>query len=88
MRPAVRGTRRRIDSAVALLPQPDSPTRPMVLPLGMAKEMPSTARKGPKRAVSENAELARGVNIWRGRVVYPAVAAAVGETPLPLAELR
>jgi hypothetical protein len=24
----------------------------------------------------------------RGRVVYPAVAAAVGETPLPLAELR
>jgi alanine dehydrogenase len=46
------------------------------------------ARKGPRRAVSESTELARGVNIWRGRVVYPAVAAAVGETPLPLAELR
>ena len=45
------------------------------------------ARKGPRRAVSERVELARGVNIWRG-LVYPAVAAAVGETPLPLAELR
>jgi alanine dehydrogenase len=46
------------------------------------------ARKGPLQAVHESADLARGVNIWRGRVVYPAVAAAVGETPLPLAELR
>lgn len=39
-------------------------------------------------SVAEHADLARGVNVWRGRVVYPAVAAAVGETPLPLAELR
>jgi len=46
------------------------------------------ARKGPLRAVRESAELARGVNVWRGRVVYPAVAAAVGEKPLTLAELR
>jgi len=46
------------------------------------------ARKDTARAVSENAELARGVNIWRGRVVYPAVAAAVGEIPLPISELR
>jgi alanine dehydrogenase len=45
-------------------------------------------REGPRRAVNERVELARGVNIWRGRVVHPAVAAAVGETPLPLAELR
>jgi len=46
------------------------------------------ARKGTERAVKESAELARGVNIWRGRVVYPAVAAAVGEAPLPITELR
>jgi alanine dehydrogenase len=46
------------------------------------------ARKGPVRAVSESPELARGVNLWRGRVVYPAVAAAVGETPLPVEQLR
>ncbi len=46
------------------------------------------ARKGPVRAVRESGELARGVNLWRGRVVYPAVAAAVGEKPLPLDDLR
>jgi alanine dehydrogenase len=46
------------------------------------------ARKRPDRAVRENAELARGVNIWRGRVVHPAVAAAVGERPLALDELH
>ena len=46
------------------------------------------ARKGTLRAVHESAELARGVNIWRGRIVYPAVAAAVGEQALPLADLR
>ncbi len=45
------------------------------------------ARRGPARAVRESAELARGVNLWRGRVVYPAVAAAVGEKPLPLEDL-
>jgi alanine dehydrogenase len=45
------------------------------------------ARKGALRAVRESAELARGVNLWRGRVVYPAVAAALGETPLPVDQL-
>ena len=45
------------------------------------------ARNGPIRAVRESAELARGVNLWRGRVVYPAVAAAMGEKPLPLDDL-
>ena len=46
------------------------------------------ARKGTERAVGESAELARGVNVWRGRVVHPAVAAAVGEEPLPVSGLR
>ena len=46
------------------------------------------ARKGTLKAVRESADLARGVNVWRGRVVYPAVAAAVGETPLPITDLR
>jgi alanine dehydrogenase len=46
------------------------------------------ACKGTERAVSESVELARGVNLWRGRVVHPAVAAAVGEAPLPVPKLR
>lgn len=46
------------------------------------------ARKGPLQGVRESADLARGVNLWRGRIVHPAVAAALGEPPLPLAELR
>jgi len=46
------------------------------------------ARKGPLQAVRDDPELAGGVNVWRGRVVHPAVAAAVGEKPLPLVELR
>jgi alanine dehydrogenase len=45
------------------------------------------ARKGTLKAVRESAELARGVNVWRGHVVYPAVAAAVGEPALALADL-
>src|SRR5262249_60285906 len=46
------------------------------------------ARKGTLKAVRESAELARGVNVWRGRVVYPAVAAAVGEQALALPDRR
>ncbi|MBI1727252.1 MAG: alanine dehydrogenase, partial [Candidatus Rokubacteria bacterium] len=46
------------------------------------------AHKGTLRAVRESGELARGVNVWRGRVVYPAVAAAAGEAPLPVDQLR
>jgi len=46
------------------------------------------ANRGPLAAARANAELARGVNVWRGRVVHPAVAAAVGERALPLSELR
>src|SRR6202171_142959 len=36
-------------SAVTLLPHPDSPTRPMIWPGWIAKEMPSTARASPAR---------------------------------------
>ena len=45
------------------------------------------ARKGVRAAVRDNADLARGVNVWDGRVVHPAVAAACGIGPTPLAEL-
>jgi alanine dehydrogenase len=43
------------------------------------------AGKGLAAAVRHNAALAKGVNIWRGRIVHPAVAEALGEpaTPLP-----
>ena len=38
-----------IDSDVTLLPQPDSPTRPMISPRSTWKSMPSTARTTPSR---------------------------------------
>ena len=41
-------TRPITDSEVTLLPQPDSPTSPTVLPRPMAKSMPSTARNRPR----------------------------------------
>jgi len=42
------------------------------------------AGRGAAAAVRAKAELARGVNVWDGRVVHPAVAAALGESPTPL----
>jgi alanine dehydrogenase len=45
------------------------------------------AARGPHAAVREHADLGRGVNVWRGRVVHPAVAAAIGERPVPLGDL-
>src|SRR5262249_39692594 len=47
MRPGGSGTSRKMASAVAVLPQPDSPTRPTVCPRGTSNETPSTARSGP-----------------------------------------
>ena len=41
------GTRPSTDRAVTLLPQPDSPTSPTILPRGMARSTPSTAARGP-----------------------------------------
>ena len=42
------------------------------------------ATQGVAEAARANPALARGINIWRGKVVHPAVAAALGETPTPL----
>ena len=42
------------------------------------------ADRGPVAAVRGNPDLARGVNVWRGRIVHPGVAAALGESPVPL----
>ena len=42
------------------------------------------ADRGPAAAVRGNPELARGVNVWRGRIVHPGVAEALGESPIPL----
>src|SRR6185295_15162021 len=47
IRPGGLGTRRRIEVAVTLLPQPDSPTRPSVLPSWIEHDTPSTARNSP-----------------------------------------
>ena len=43
------GTRRMIDRAVMLLPQPDSPTMPSVSPGRSSNDTPSTARTTPAR---------------------------------------
>jgi alanine dehydrogenase len=42
------------------------------------------AARSPAPAVRADAALAGGVNVWRGRIVHPAVAASLGETPVPL----
>jgi len=39
---------------------------------------------GPVTAVRHNPALAKGVNIWHGRIVHPAVAEALGEPATPL----
>src|SRR5688500_3286336 len=46
-RPGGSATSRMIESAVTLLPHPDSPTTPSVLRRGISSEMPSTARTVP-----------------------------------------
>jgi alanine dehydrogenase len=43
------------------------------------------ATKGVATAVRTDAALARGVNVWRRRIVHPAVAAALGESSVSLA---
>jgi len=42
------------------------------------------ATRGAVAAVHANPVLARGVNVWRGKIVHPAVAEALGEKPAPL----
>lgn len=42
------------------------------------------ARKGAVTAVRENPALARGVNVWGGKIVHPGVAESMGEAPTPL----
>ena len=48
IRPGGLATRRRIDSAVTLLPHPLSPTSATVVPRGMSNDTPSTARRVPE----------------------------------------
>jgi alanine dehydrogenase len=45
------------------------------------------AAKGVPRALAENPHLAQGLNVHAGRIVHPAVAAALGREALPLAEV-
>lgn len=42
------------------------------------------AAKGPARAVRENPALAKGVNVWGGKIVHPGVAESLGEPAVPL----
>jgi alanine dehydrogenase len=42
------------------------------------------AARGPADAARANPALARGFNVWRGKVVHPAVAESIGEAPTPL----
>jgi alanine dehydrogenase len=45
------------------------------------------AGHGLVAAVRRNGPLARGVNVWRGHLVHPAVAEALGATATPLEKL-
>ena len=44
------------------------------------------ATRGAAGAARANPALGRGVNVWRGAIVHPGVAASVGEPAAPLAE--
>ena len=44
---------RRMQRAVVDLPQPDSPTRPIVFPAPMSKETPATAETSPRSPPSQ-----------------------------------
>src|SRR5215217_1274077 len=64
VRPRRGGRRRMIDSAVTLLPQPDSPTIPSVSPAPTSNDTPSTARVVPssvKKEVARSRTARRGV---------------------------
>jgi len=43
------------------------------------------AARGATAAARANPALAKGVNVWLGKVVHPGVAESLGETPTPLA---
>ena len=45
------------------------------------------ADRGVVAAIRANPALAAGVNVWRGKIVHPAVAAALGETATALADV-
>src|SRR5580658_1205967 len=47
------GSRRMIESTLAVLPEPDSPTRPISLPASTLKLTPSTARTSPPSVKNE-----------------------------------
>ena len=57
MRPAGAGRRRSNDSAVMVLPEPDSPTSPSVSPARIAKLTPSTAFTRPQRVLGARGDL-------------------------------
>ena len=46
------------------------------------------ATRGVVAAVRANPVLAKGVNVWRGAIVHPAVAESLGESPAPLDTIR
>ena len=68
-RPGGCGTNPMIESAVTLLPQPDSPTMPSVRPARTAKLTPSTAANSLPSIAKERAQVAHGENGlgFRGR---------------------
>ena len=45
------------------------------------------AAKGPLAVARESSPLTRGINIWGGRVVHPAIAESLGEPVTPLADV-
>src|SRR5579859_2402667 len=72
MRPVPLSRSRMIESAVTLLPQPDSPTSPTVSPSAMSKLTPLTARTSPSLVKNEVCKsLTRNsgasIRLWPGR---------------------
>src|SRR4029453_15341208 len=64
----------------ALVPR----TSPFALTNATLPYVLDLAGRGVQAAVRRNPALARGANVWRGRIVHPAVAHALGERATPL----
>src|SRR5215831_4325647 len=72
MRPGGDATSRMIDSAVTLLPQPDSPTSPSVVRGAMSNDTPSTARivpSGVRNSVTRSRISSSGLDSAAGAAI-------------------
>jgi alanine dehydrogenase len=76
-----------VHSCVANLPAAVPATSTTALVNATLPYLVSLSTQGLAAALTLDSGLAAGVNVMAGAIVHPAVAAALGESPAPLADL-